>query len=197
ANPVSSESGKFEIYCKAINELSKKAYSEIAPIPKYEPKVHGYEDTFKDWKTKKKGKFPYQIINPHYLRRAHSVFDNIPQLREAWPNPVYMNSKDAKEIGIKDGDTVLISNEFGKSLRPALVCETIMPGVIGLPHGAWIDIDEKTGIDRAGADNLFVPHIPKGLGSSGFNLARCNVEKWTGNPLEEDVKWPQRVIDYK
>ncbi|WP_147535274.1 molybdopterin-dependent oxidoreductase [Bacillus marasmi] len=197
ANPVSSESGKFEIYCKAINELSKKAYSEIAPIPKYEPKVHGYEDTFKDWKTKKKGKFPYQIINPHYLRRAHSVFDNIPQLREAWPNPVYLNSKDAKEIGIKDGDTVLISNEFGKSLRPALVCETIMPGVIGLPHGAWIDIDEKTGIDRAGADNLFVPHIPKGLGSSGFNLARCNVEKWTGNPLEEDVKWPQRVIDYK
>ncbi|WP_070120872.1 molybdopterin-dependent oxidoreductase [Bacillus marinisedimentorum] len=195
-NPVSSESGKFEIYCKAVNELSKKAYSEIKPIPVYEPKVHGYESTFDNWKTKKKGQYPYQIINPHYLRRSHSTFDNVPQLREAWPNPVYLSRKDADELGIKDGDTVLMSNEFGKSLRPAKVTETMIPGVIGLPHGAWIDIDEETGIDRAGADNLFVPHIPKGLGSSGFNLARCNLEKWTGKPLEEDMKWPQRVIKF-
>lgn len=196
AHPVSSESGKFEIYCKAINELSKKAYSEIKPIPVYEPKVHGYESTFENWESKKKGKYPYQIINPHYLRRSHSTFDNVPQLREAWSNPVYISSHDAKEIGIKDGDTVLMSNEFGKSLRPAKITEGIMPGTIGLPHGAWIDIDEETGIDRAGADNLFVPHIPKGLGSSGFNLARCNMEKWEGKPIEEDVKWPQRIIKF-
>jgi anaerobic dimethyl sulfoxide reductase subunit A len=196
-NPVSSESGKFEIYCKAINELSKKAYSEIAPIPKYEPKVHGYESTFEDWKKKKKGKYPFQVTNPHYLRRSHSTLDNVPQLREAWPNPIYINRKDADELGIKDGDTVLFYNEFAKSLRPAKVTETIMPGVLGLPHGAWVDIDPETGIDRAGADNLFVPHIPKGLGSSGFNMARVNIEKWTGKPLEPDVKWAQRVIDYK
>ncbi|MCL6572596.1 MAG: molybdopterin-dependent oxidoreductase, partial [Bacillus sp. (in: Bacteria)] len=195
-NPVSSESGKFEIYCKAINELSKTAYSEIAPIPKYEVKVHGYESTFEDWETKKKGKYPYQVTNPHYLRRSHSTFDNVPQLREAWPNPVYISSKDAKDIGIKDGETVLMSNEFGKSLRPAMVVETIMPGVIGLPHGAWVDIDEKTGIDKAGADNIFVPHIPKGLGSSGFNMARVNVEKWEGEPLKEDVKMAQRIIKF-
>lgn len=196
ANPVSSESGKFEIYCKAINELSKTAYSEIAPIPKYEVKVHGYEATFEDWESKKKGKYPYQMINPHYLRRSHSTLDNVPQLREAWPNPVYISRKDADEKGIKDGDTVLLSNEFAKSLRPAAVVETIMPGVIGLPHGAWVDIDEKTGIDRGGADNLFVPHIPKGLGSSGFNTARVNFEKWKGEPLEEDVKWEQRIIKF-
>lgn len=196
ANPVSSESGKFEIYCKAINELSKKAYSEIAPIPKYEVKVHGYEATFDDWEAKKKGKYPYQMINPHYLRRSHSTLDNVPQLREAWPNPVYISRKDADEKGIKDGETVLLSNEYAKSLRPAAVVETIMPGVIGLPHGAWVDIDEKTGIDRGGADNLFVPHIPKGLGSSGFNTARVNFEKWKGEPLEEDVKWEQRIIKF-
>lgn len=195
-HPVSSESGKFEIYCRAVNELSKKAYSEIAPIPKYVPKVYGYESTFEDWKTKKKGKYPYQVTNPHYLRRSHSTLDNVPQLREAWPNPVYISRKDADEIGIKDGETVLISNEFAKSLRPAKVVETIMPGVIGLPHGAWVDIDEKTGIDRGGADNLFVPHIPKGLGSSGFNLTRVNIEKWDGDPLEEDIKRPQRIIKF-
>lgn len=195
-NPLHSESGKFEIYCKAINELSKKAYSEVSPIPKYEPKVFGYEDTIEDWETKKKGKYPFLMTNPHYLRRSHSTFDNIPQLREHWPHPLYMNSKDADEIGVKDGDTVLIYNELAKSLRPVKVTETIMPGCVALPHGAWVDIDEETGIDRAGADNLFVPHIPKGLGTSGFNLTRVNVEKWEGEPLEEDVKWPQRIIEF-
>ncbi|MFB6468109.1 molybdopterin-dependent oxidoreductase [Cytobacillus sp. Hz8] len=195
ANPVSSESGKFEIYCKALNEESKKAFSEIAPIAKYEPKVHGYESTFADWKKKKKGKYPFQVFNPHYLRRSHSTLDNVPQLREAWPNPVYISKKDAKEIGIKDGETVLLSNEYGKSLRPAKVVETLMPGVVALPHGAWVDIDEK-GIDHAGADNYLVGHIPTGLGASGFNSARCDVEKWDGEPLEEDVKWPQRIIKF-
>lgn len=196
-NPVSSESGKFEIYCKAVNEKSKKAYTEIPPIPKYIPKVDGYESTFENWETKKKGKYPYQVINPHYLRRSHSTLDNVPVLREAWPNPVYVSKQDAEELGIQDGDTVLMSNEHGKSLRPAAVVETIMPGTIGLPHGAWIDIDEETGIDRAGADNNLVGHTPTGLGSSGFNSARVNLEKWHGEPLEEDVKWKQRIIDYK
>lgn len=195
-NPVSSESGKFEIYCKAINELSKTAYTEIAPIPKYVPKVHGYEDTFEDWENKVKGEYPFQMFNPHYPRRSHSTLDNIPQLREAWPNPIYINATDASNLGIKDGDTVLISNEFAKALRPAAVVETIMPGTLGLPHGAWVDIDEKTGIDRAGADNLFVPHIPTGLGTSGFNSARVKIEKYTGAALEPDKDWAQRVIKY-
>lgn len=196
-NPVSSESGKFEIYCKELNELSKKAYTEVSPIAKYVPKTHGYEETFEDWENKKKGKYPFQMINPHYPRRSHSTLDNVPQLREAWPNPLYMNQSDADEIGVKDGDTVLITNEFGKSLRPVMTVETIMPGVLGLPHGAWIDIDEETGIDRAGADNIFVPHIPTGLGTSGFNSARVSVEKWEGEPLKPDAEWEQRVINFK
>lgn len=197
ANPVSSESGKFEIYCKALNEASKKAFTEIPPIPKYVPKAEGYESTFEDWEAKKKGKYPFQVFNPHYLRRSHTVFDNVPQLREAWPNPVFISSKDAKELGIKEGDTVLMSNEHGKTLRIANVVETIMPGTIGLPHGAWVDIDEKTGIDRAGADNMLVGFVPTGLGTSGYNTARCNLEKWDGEPLKPDVEWEQRIINYK
>lgn len=196
ANPTHSESGKFEIYCKAIHEESKTAFSEVPPIAKYTPKTHGYESTFEDWETKKQGKYPFQVINPHYLRRSHSTLDNVPWLREAWPNPVYISRIDAEKLGVKDGDTVLMSNEYGKSLRPAKVVETIMPGVIGLPHGAWADIDEDTGIDRAGADNILVGHIATGLGASGYNAARCNVEKWDGEPLEEDVMWEQRIIKF-
>ncbi len=195
-NPVSSESGKFEIYCKAMNEASKKAFTEIAPIPKYEPRTEGYESTFSDWKKKKKGKYPFQVFNPHYLRRSHSTFDNVPQLREAWPNPVYLSRADADEKGIKTGDTVMLSNEYGKTLRPALVVETLMPGTIALPHGSWVDLDEKDEVDRAGADNMLVGFVPTGLGTSGYNTARCNLEKWDGKPLEEDYKWDQRIIKF-
>ena len=195
-NPVSSESGKFEIYCKALHEASKTAFTEISPIPKYEPREEGYESTFENFETKKKGKYPYQVFNPHYLRRSHSTFDNVPQLREAWPNPVYISQQDADEIGIKTGETVLLSNEYGKTLRPALVVETLMPGTVALPHGAWVDLDENDEIDRAGADNMLVGYVPTGLGTSGYNTARCNVEKWDGEQLVEDYKWDQRIIDY-
>ena len=196
-NPLTTESGKFEIYCRALHEASKTAFTEIAPIAKYEPRIEGYEATFKDWENKKKGDYPFQVFNPHYLRRSHSTFDNVAQLREAWPNPVYINASDAEEIGIKDGETVLLSNQYGKVLRPAKVVETIMPGTVALPHGAWVDLDEDEKIDRGGADNVLVGHIPTGLGTSGYNTAICNIEKWHGEQLEEDYKWKQRIVDYQ
>ena len=83
----------------------------------------------------KKGDYPFQVFNPHYFkRRFHSTFDNVAQLREAMPNPVYINANDAEEIGIKDGETVLLSNQYGKVSRPAKVVETIMPGTVALPR---------------------------------------------------------------
>ncbi|PLR86752.1 dimethyl sulfoxide reductase subunit A [Bacillus canaveralius] len=193
-SPLKTKSGKFEIYCSTINEASKGLWTEISPIPKYTAKTKGYEDTFADWESKKKGKYPFQVYNPHYLRRSHSTFDNVPWLREAWPNPVYINKSDAKLKGIKDGDTVLLSSEFGKTLRPASLTETLMPGVIALPHGAWVEMDEKEEVDKAGADNMLTGPIPTGLGTSGWNTAICDMEKWEGEPLEADDKWKQRVL---
>jgi anaerobic dimethyl sulfoxide reductase subunit A len=195
-NPLKTETGKFEIYCHAIAEKSKKSWTEQSPIAKYSPKPKGYESTFADWKSKKKGKHPFQVMNPHYLRRSHSTFDNVPWLREAWPNPVFLNKGDAEKLGIKEGDTVLLSNEFGKTLRPAHLTETIIPGVIGLPHGAWAELDEDLGVDKAGADNILCGPIATGFGTSGWNTANCNLEKWDGEPLEKDVEWPQRIIKF-
>ncbi|MEQ6378273.1 molybdopterin-dependent oxidoreductase [Bacillaceae bacterium S4-13-56] len=195
-NPLSTESGKFEIYCNTIAENSKKNWTEQSPIAKYIPKPQGYEDTFSNWEAKKKGKYPFQVYNPHYLRRSHSTFDNVQWLREAWPNPVFLNASDAKKLGIRDGDTVLLSNNYGKVLRPAKLTETMMPGVIGLPHGAWVEMDEELGVDKAGADNMLCGPNATGFGTSGWNTAVCNLEKWTGEPLEEDVKWEQRIIKF-
>lgn len=194
-NPRPSRSGKFEIHCQQLTEKSKECgWTVVDPIPKYVPVAKGYEESFADWENGKKGDYPFQLYNPHYLRRSHSTLDNVPWLREAWPSAVYINASDAKRLGIKHGETVLVSSKLGKLLRPACVTETMKPGVVALPHGSWVDIDEATGIDMAGADNTISEQVATGLGTSGWNTVLCNVEKWHGKQLVEDAKLPQRIV---
>lgn len=196
-HPRSSKSGKLEIYCQERYDLMKSfgfpGIEMYKPYPTYVPGVVSYETTFKDGIIDgEKGEYPYLMYNPHYLRRSHSVFDNCPWLREAWGNPVFLNRSDAEAKGIAEGDTVLISTKHGQSLRRAALMDVLRPGVVGVPHGAWVDVDEKTGIDRAGSDNYLLGDEFAGMGVSGYNNQNCNFEKWTGTPLERDCDMPAR-----
>ncbi|MBN7287876.1 MULTISPECIES: molybdopterin-dependent oxidoreductase [Campylobacter] len=193
-NPLNTPSGKLEICSLTLaNKINQMGYSKISPIPTYINVKDGYVDTFADWDRKVKGEFKYQLISPHYLRRSHSVFDNVKWLQEAWRNPVFISSKDAKENGISENDSVLITSAYGKVLRNAVVTERLMPGVIALPHGAWVDIDEKTGIDMGGADNILAGQYPTGQGVSGFNSVIVKIEKYHSK-LIDDINKPARVI---
>ena len=194
-HPRGSESGKFEIYSRKLAEMVNSfGFSEIKPIPTWIPPVEGYAATFVDGNIDgEKGEYPYQIMNPHYLRRSHTVFDNVQWLREAWPNPVYISEKDAMDNGIVTGNTVKLTSPRGSVLRTALVTKRWMPGVIGLPHGAWVDVDEETGIDTAGADNYLTGVICTGQCVSGWNTCICNIEKYSDEPLIADVDKPMRV----
>ncbi|MEG0086144.1 MAG: molybdopterin-dependent oxidoreductase [Niameybacter sp.] len=193
-NPLWSNSGKLEIYSQYLSDLiSSQGYSDVPPIPKYVDALEGYKDTFSDFEKGDKGDYPYQVMNPHYQRRSHTIFDNNIWLREACPNPVFLATLDAKDKGVVDGDTVLISSKHGQVLRQACVTNRMMPGVIGLPHGTWADIDEKTGIDKAGSDNILCGGNSTGLGVSGFNTCICNFEKYE-EALPKDIEVPQRII---
>ena len=68
------------------------------------------------------------------------------------------------------------------------------PGVVTLPHGAWVEMDEATGIDKAGADNILNGPVSTGQGVSGWNSCNVQVEKYTGSiKLNPDYTWPQRI----
>lgn len=198
-NRLTSASGKLEIYndwkADTLNSLGYGP-AEWKPYPNYTVPVEGYETTFSNWKTKTKGDYPYVVSNPHYLRRSHATLDNLPWLRETWPNPVFINAHDAAEKGIKDGDTVLLWNAHGKILRTASVLETLMPGYLELPHGSWVDMDEAAGVDRGGADNILCGSAISGMGVSGYNNYTCNFEKYTGAKLIPDYLKPQRIVKY-
>ena len=195
ANPLKTPSGKLEIYCQDIVDFVKNAgFNEIRPIPAYYRPIEGYEDTFADWDKKIKGEFPLQLFTIHYRRRSHSIFDNVPWLREAFPQEFFINPMDAEARGIKAGDIVQVTSRHGKVIRPVFITERLMPGVVSLGEGAWAQIDEASGIDMAGATNTLNGAIPTGQGHQGWNSCNVEVVKYTG-PLEllPDYKWPQRI----
>lgn len=195
ANPVKTASGKFEIHSRTLaDKVNGVGYSKIQPIPTYISPVEGYQDTFSDWKKKVKGEYPYQILPLHHLSKAHTNFANNPWLLEAWGNPIYINTNDAKDCGVGQGDTVLVSSKSGKILRPAYLTERLMPGVVAIHHGCWADLDEATGIDKGGADNSLTGTPPTGAGTSAYNSCLVKIEKWTGKPLITDVEKPLTII---
>jgi anaerobic dimethyl sulfoxide reductase subunit A len=188
-----TSSGKFEVRSRSLSDFIRMiGFSSKDALPKYEPAPEGCEETFVDWSKKVKGEYPLQLVTIHYPRRAHTAFDNIPQLREAFPQEFVMNPRDAAPRGIQSGDTVLIRSRHGKVIRPVLLTERVMPGVTLLGQGAWIDLDESTGIDRAGSANILNGAIPTGSGHIGFNTCIVQVEKYE-KPLPPDSKWPAKI----
>ncbi|WP_281653928.1 molybdopterin-dependent oxidoreductase [Eggerthella sinensis] len=200
ANPRPSDSGKFEIYCQykadTLNSMGYSPDGTFKPYPNYVAAPEGREGTFADGAIGGEASvYPFIVYNPHYLRRAHPVLDNEPWLREAWPNPVFVNASDAAAKGIADGDTVRVYNAHGATLRTASVTEIIMPGCVGLPHGAWLDYDEDEGIDHAGTDNVLCGTVTSGMGTSGYNNYNCNYERYEGAALVADCALPQRIVE--
>lgn len=191
ANPLGSASGKFEIHCQAkANLINGCGFSnDYKPYPTYRgaAEVQGFTNTNQDE--------PFVVYNPHYFRRSHTVLDNVTWLREAWSNPVFVSAADAVEKGIVSGDDVVVFNKYGKVVRKASVLENMMPGVVGLPHGAWIDLDENEEYDLGGADNVLCGSAISGCGVSGYNNYTCNFEKYTGTALPADCDKPQRIVE--
>ncbi len=193
ANKLSTVSGKLHIHSQTLADYIKSfTWTEIAPIAQYVPAVEGYEDTFSDVAKKIKGDYPLQLITPHYLRRSHSILDNVRWLREAFPQELFLNPVDAEALGVRHGDIVKVTSRHGAVVRPAYVTPTIMPGVVALGEGAWAETDDATGIDKAGATNSLSGSLPCGQGVQPWNTNNVRVETYAGT-LPPDYTWPQRI----
>jgi len=172
-------SGKFEIYCQTKADMvNAMGRSTIKPYPTYRPVLNGYVQSFVDWKNKIKGDYPFCLTTPHCQKRVHTIFDNVPIMREAFTGSFYVNPADANEKGVKNGDVVIIYSKYAKTLSKVCLSERLMPGTVELLHGAWINIDKETGVDHAGADNYITAPVTTGVGVSGYNTQLVNFEKY-------------------
>ncbi len=191
--PFPTPSGKIEIfsgYLSGIKDWTKTQYGYPIPaIPKW---VEPWE-SLNHPKTKE---YPFHLITPHPRWRTHSIFHNIPWLRETYTQEVTLNAADAAKMGIETGDTVEVFNDRGTTVLPAYVTERCMPGVVVIHEGAWLDMD-KDGTDRGGNPDLLTKDDPSPAGAFAYNTILCNIRKtdkdhrpgWDQKAVARSAKW--------
>ena len=171
--PFPTNSGKIEIlsgWLAGVKDWTKTQYGyEIPYIPKW---IEPWE-SLNHPKTKE---YPFHLISPHPRWRTHSIFHNIPWLRETYTQEVTINAADAARLGIAMGDTVELWNDRGRVVVPVYVTERCMPGVLVLHEGAWMDLDNKS-VDRAGNPDFLTKDDPSPAGAFAYNTVLCNIRK--------------------
>jgi anaerobic dimethyl sulfoxide reductase subunit A len=171
--PFPTSSGKIEILSTSLAQIkdwTKTRYGyEIPYIPKW---IEPWESLNHE-KTKE---YPFHLISPHPRWRTHSIFHNIPWLRETYAQEVTINAADAARLGLVMGDTVELWNDRGRVVVPVYVTERCMPGVLVLHEGAWMDLDENS-VDRAGNPDFLTKDDPSPAGAFAYNTVLCNIKK--------------------
>jgi biotin/methionine sulfoxide reductase len=119
--------------------------------------------------------------------RLHSQYDNGSASRAAkvaGREAMWLNPADAAARGIAAGDVVRVFNDRGACLAGAVITDSIAPGCVQLPTGAWYDPAEPGGLDRHGNPNV----LTLDKGTSGLaqgpvaHTALVQVERFNGEP---------------
>ena len=157
ANPLSTRSGKIELYCEAIAEMG---IEDCPPMPMWmEP----------DEYLGNAAEGQVHVVSPHPYNRIHSQFaqaDLRYELNVQDREFLLINKRDADKHNIEDGDLVELYNERGAVITGAKVSYDIMPGVVSLYEGAWLQFDSK-GRCNSGSINTITSSRP----SSGLSQA--------------------------
>ncbi len=180
-------SGKIEILCTELAQISdwtKTKYgSHIPSIPKW---IEPWE-SLNSPKTKE---YPFHLISPHPRHRTHSIFANCSWLQETFEQECTIYAGDAKRLGVVTGDTVEVWNERGKVVVPVYVTERVMPGVVVIHEGAWMQLDEN-GVDRGGNPDFLTLDEPSPAGAFAYNTVLVDIKKTN---LEHNPGWDKTAI---
>ncbi len=150
ANPLSTETGKIEIYSPFLANLN---YPEGMPaIPTYIPEWEGVSDPLRE-------RFPLLMTTNHVVHRSHSTFANIDILQEAHHHVMMINPLDAAARGIQNGDMVHVFNDRGTIEIEARVTPRIRPGNINVWQGTWHN-PNTNGVDIGGCANTLTKYHP-------------------------------------
>ena len=159
ANPLTTPSGKIEIYSAQLAELRDtwelNDGDEIHPLPVYSAGFEHAGDPLQE-------KYPLQMTGFHYKSRTHSTYGNVDVLKAACPQELWINPVDAAKRGIAHGDNVKVFNDRGEVRVNVKVTPRILPGVVGLGEGAWYSPDGDR-IDHAGSINVLTTQRPSPL----------------------------------
>jgi anaerobic dimethyl sulfoxide reductase subunit A len=139
-NALRTPSGKIEMYSVKMAQFgAERTFNEdiqgdyVTALPKHQATWGGFDDSDKETQEK----FPLQLVGYHTKGRTHSSYHNVPWLREAVEDAVWMNPKDAEARGLSNGSIVKVFNQYGTLEVPVKTTMRVMPGVAALGQGAW------------------------------------------------------------
>jgi anaerobic dimethyl sulfoxide reductase subunit A len=112
-------------------------------------------------------RYPLDLVTPKRAERTHSQRGDRASPLGPTDHRLQMNPADAARRGIADGQEARVFNQHGAVHVTVAVTEDIMPGVVSLLEGVWVQLDEN-GEDRAGSANLLT-------GTVGTGPDRCNI----------------------
>jgi anaerobic dimethyl sulfoxide reductase subunit A len=103
-------------------------------------------------------RFPLRLITPKSPHRTHSQGSNIPAIRVKAAHALMMHPQDARQRSICNGDSVRLTNAQGIVRLSVQFSNDLIPGVVCLPEGVWVELDDA-GLDTAGAANMLTATV--------------------------------------
>ena len=123
-------SGRIELYSAEALEKWK-----ADPLPVYNEIITNDD----------KNRFPLVFLTPNAANRIHSQFGNLKIIKETTPEAcVKMSPLDAKNRSLKNGQKIRVFNNLGELTGKVFITERVLPGIVVLPNGVWIN-DEGGG----------------------------------------------------
>ena len=177
---LGTPSGLIEIYSDTIAAMN---YKDCGAHPMWFEPV--------EWLGMKDRPAKFHLLSLHPLDRLHSQQSNTSNRKRyavADREPVLINTEDAKELGIKQGDLVRVYNARGEILAGANVSDDIMRGVVQIFEGAWYDPNAE-GLCKNGNPNVLTIDLPTSELANGniSHTALVNIELYK-HKAGEDIK---------
>ncbi|WP_298082078.1 molybdopterin guanine dinucleotide-containing S/N-oxide reductase [uncultured Campylobacter sp.] len=177
---LGTPSGLIEIYSDTIEAMN---YKDCGAHPMWFEPV--------EWLGMKEKPAKFHLLSLHPLDRLHSQQSNTSNRKRyavADREPVLINTEDAKELGIKQGDLVRVYNARGEILAGANVSDDIMRGVVQIFEGAWYDPNAE-GLCKNGNPNVLTIDLPTSELANGniSHTALVNIELYK-HKAGEDIK---------
>lgn len=188
---LETPSGKIEFVSSRIKALDADN-EERPPLAKWMPhaELQG---------SPKSKQYPLLVMSNHPRFRFHVQGDDIDWIKEIGKvrgpdgymyEPCWVHPSDAGARGIANGDVVMVHNERGAVLAGAVVTERIIPGALGIEHGAKMDLALLKGkvVDRGGCINLIAPSpAEKYPAGTQIKIPEMNVTGYLAELVRIDV----------
>ncbi|WP_277657314.1 molybdopterin-dependent oxidoreductase [Seleniivibrio woodruffii] len=179
----------------------------VYPIPMYIPMIEGKhaDGSHPDPLGMDEKGYTFSLSGWHSYKRVHSTQNNNAYLNElykkdsdgnpafmnpsravgaVWDDnvyePVWINPADAVNLGISEGDRVVLANDRGSIYASAMVTQRIRKGWLGIAEGAWTNGDNADGKpDVGGCLNVLTKLLPSriGQGNTLNNDTRVKIYK--------------------